>query len=32
MIDFLIGLVFVAMVITPAIVASLQRAKDGHND
>jgi hypothetical protein len=27
MVDFLIGLAFVAMVVTPAIVASIQRTK-----
>jgi hypothetical protein len=27
MVDFMIGLAFVAMVVTPAIVASFQKAK-----
>jgi hypothetical protein len=31
-IDFLIGLAFVAMVVSPAIVAFLQRKKSGTND
>lgn len=32
MTDFLIGLAFVAMVVTPAIVASLQRTHSEDND
>jgi hypothetical protein len=31
MVDFVIGLAFVAMVLTPAVVASLQRHRS-HND
>jgi hypothetical protein len=32
MVDFMIGLAFVAMVLTPAIVASMQRAKSQDGD
>jgi hypothetical protein len=32
MVDFMIGLAFVAMVITPAIVASFQRAKSNDGE
>ena len=32
MIDFLVGIAFVAMVITPALVASFQRTKSEGND
>jgi len=31
MVDFLIGLAFVAMIISPAIVASVQRSKSEHD-
>lgn len=32
MIDFLIGLAFVAMIVIPAIVASMQSPKSGQSD
>jgi len=32
MVDFLIGLAFVAMIFTPAIVASIQRTKSQDGD
>jgi hypothetical protein len=32
MVDFMIGMAFVAMVLTPAIVASFQRNKSQDND
>jgi hypothetical protein len=32
MIDFLLGLAFVAMVFSPAIVATIQRTKAGDGD
>jgi hypothetical protein len=32
MIDFVVGLAFVAMVITPALVASFQRTRSEDND
>ncbi len=32
MVDFLIGLAFVAMIVTPAIAASIQRAKSSDSD
>jgi hypothetical protein len=32
MVDFLIGLAFVAMIVSPAIVASVQRSKSNHGD
>lgn len=32
MVDFMIGLAFVAMVVTPAIVATFQRSKSNDNE
>jgi hypothetical protein len=32
MIDFLIGLAFVAMLVTPAIAATIQRSRSGDSE